>query len=262
MSRIWTEVLGDSPLVATAVHAGHAMREELLPLSGLTAAQRLQEEDPFTDRWTEVAATRIVATHSRFQVDLNRPPEQCVYLSPEDAWGLQVWKQPPPEEAVRRSRAEYAAFYSNLEQILAGLERTHGRFVVLDLHSYNHRRAGPDGPPASEAENPEVNIGTGSLDRTHWGAVVDRFMADLGGGPFSMDPTRRLDVRENVKFQGGGMSRWIHQRFPQSGCALAVEFKKFFMDEWTGEPDHALVAAITESLRGAVPGILEELRCL
>jgi hypothetical protein len=28
------------------------------------------------------------------------------------------------------------------------------------------------------------------------------------------------------------------------GCAIAVEFKKFFMDEWTGEPDPAELAAM------------------
>ena len=49
---------------------------------------------------------------------------------------------------------------------------------------------------------------------------------------------RHLDVRENVAFQGKGeQTRFIHERYPGRGCAIALEFKKFFMDEWTGEPD-------------------------
>ena len=49
---------------------------------------------------------------------------------------------------------------------------------------------------------------------------------------------RRLDVRENVAFQGKGeQTRFVHERYPGTGCAIALEFKKFFMDEWTGEPD-------------------------
>ena len=28
------------------------------------------------------------------------------------------------------------------------------------------------------------------------------------------------------------------------GCAIALEFKKFFMDEWTGEPDPAELTAM------------------
>src|ERR687884_306413 len=53
------------------------------------------------------------------------------------------------------------------------------RFVVLDLHSYNHRRSGPEAPPADPAGNPEINVGTGSLDRERWGPLVDRFADDL-----------------------------------------------------------------------------------
>ena len=56
---------------------------------------------------------------------------------------------------------------------------------------------------------------------------------------------RRLDVRENVAFQGKGeQTRFVHQRYPGQGCAIALEFKKFFMDEWSGEPDLAEVAAM------------------
>ena len=73
---------------------------------------------------------------------------------------------------------------------------------------------------------------------------------------------RHLDVRENVKFRGGQFSRWIHQTFPESGCALAIEFKKFFMDEWTGEPDKTQLEAIRQALQSTVPGILETLETL
>jgi hypothetical protein len=72
-------------------------------------------------------------------------------------------------------------------------------------------------------------------------------------------PGGRLDVRENVKFQGGNFSRWIHGKFPGTGCALAIEFKKFFMDEWTGKRDDALHAAIFKALQSTIPGVTEEL---
>ena len=70
---------------------------------------------------------------------------------------------------------------------------------------------------------------------------------------------RHLDVRENVKFFGGNHPRWAHETFPGSACVIAIEFKKFFMDEWTGEPDMVLVEAIGQALAGTVPGVLEEL---
>jgi hypothetical protein len=56
---------------------------------------------------------------------------------------------------------------------------------------------------------------------------------------------RRLDVRENVAFQGKGeLARFVHDAWPGAGCAIAIEFKKFYMDEWTGVPDPAELAAM------------------
>lgn len=255
-SSIWHLTSGNSPLAATAIHAGHALRAEVASIMELSETDRLREEDPFTEAWTNVAGTRIVGLHSRFEVDLNRPREKAIYLEPEDAWGLQVWREKPSPDIVARSLAQYDAFYAEVRRVLTGLEQQFGRFIVFDLHSYNHRRAGPAGLIADPAQNPEVNVGTGTLDRNRWGAVVDRFIHDLRGFDFL---GRSLDVRENVRFLGGQFPRWIHQTFPETGCALAIEFKKFFMDEWTGEPDMVLVNTIREALQFTVPGVLEEL---
>lgn len=62
-----------------------------------------------------------------------------------------------------------------------------------------------------------------------------------------------------MKFFGGQHARWAHERFPETACVLAIEFKKFFMDEWTGQPDMTLVEAIGDALKSTVPGVLEEL---
>ena len=72
MARSEPGVQGEGPLIAVAVHAGHAVRAELAGLFALSADGRLREEDPYTGEWAELAPTRIVAHHSRFEVDLNR----------------------------------------------------------------------------------------------------------------------------------------------------------------------------------------------
>ena len=69
----------------------------------------------------------------------------------------------------------------------------------------------------------------------------------------------RLDVRENVRFRGGAFGAWTHRTFPDNACVLSIEFKKFFMDEWTGEPDPVLLEAIREALGSALPSTLREL---
>jgi N-formylglutamate amidohydrolase len=255
----WILKKGNSPLVAAAIHNGHAVRPEVAPLFALNEMERLYEEDPFTGQWVTVADTQIVVHFSRFEVDVNRPRDKAVYLKPEDAWGLQVWQTEPPADMVARSLAQYDAFYADVQQALTDLADRFGRFVVFDLHTYNHRRAGPDGPPADPAQNPEVNIGTGTMERERWALLVERFMADLRSFDFL---GRQLDVRENVKFRGGQFSRWIHQTFPETGCALAIEFKKFFMDEWSGEPDELQLETIRQALQSTIPGVLETLEQL
>ena len=112
---------------------------------------------------------------------------------------------------------------------------------MLDLHSYTHRRAGPRAAPADEAANPEVNLGTGTMDRDYWSFLVDAFLAGISQSRWQ---GRLLDVRENVKFKGGYLARWLHQRYPRQVCVLSVEVKKIFMDEWTGTIDVRLSEAI------------------
>ncbi|HIG73488.1 MAG TPA: N-formylglutamate amidohydrolase [Bacteroidetes bacterium] len=247
---------GPGPLVAAAVHDGHAAHPDTLARFALDDAQRLREEDPFTGELAAVAETRIVGQRSRFEVDLNRPPEGAVYRTPEDAWGLTVWTDDLPQSAVTRAMGLYDAFYEAVEKVLDEKVRTYGSVVVYDLHSYNHRREGPDGPTADPEANPEVNIGTGTLD-ARWRPLVDRFMTDLREGAADAG-LADLDVRENVKFQGGHFSRWIHRRFGPAACVLAVEFKKTFMDEWTGEPDREHLRQLREALAATVPGAMAE----
>lgn len=248
---------GDGPIVGTAIHDGHAVRPEVAACLALDEATRLREEDPGTGRLAEVAPTYLVGLRSRFEIDLNRPRERAVYQVSADAWGLEVWREPCSQEVVARSLAQFDAFYARLEDVLRERERRHGRFVVLDLHSYNHRRGGSDGPAADPALNPEVNVGTGSLDRARWGSLVDRFCADLAACEVR---GHRLDVRENVKFQGGAMAAWIHRTFPATGCALAVELKKTFMDEWSGRFDEVHLAELARALARTLPGLRESLR--
>lgn len=250
----------DSPVLASAIHDGSTVRPQAAPFLLLSAEERRREEDPFTGGWTRAGGSRVVGLRSRFEVDLNRPREKAIYLRPEDAWGLEVFRAELPEEVITASLASYDSFYREMREVLDKLVKRHGRVVVLDLHSYNHRREGPDAPAADPAANPEVNVGTGTMqDRSIWAAVIERFMHDLSAFDFG---GRNLDVRENVRFFGGNFAAWMHREFPGSACCLSVEFKKFFMDEWTGVPDQGQLKLIEEALAGTVPGIIEVLAAI
>jgi N-formylglutamate deformylase len=254
----WALTKGHQPLVAVALHDGHHVRPEVAELLAIDKNDRKREEDPFTAAWTDIAQTRLVVLRSRFEVDLNRPRKKAIYLKPEDAWGLDIWREVPSPEILEQSLAEYDRFYAVVEEICKHLQR-YGRFVIFDLHTYNHYRNGQHAPPAEQWLNPEINLGTGSLNRQYWQPVVERFLGDLRRFDFF---GRQLDVRENVKFVGGHFARWVHSHFPQSACVLSIEVKKFFMDEWSHQPDLQQMAAIHQALRSTIPGVLEELQQL
>jgi N-formylglutamate amidohydrolase len=256
----WTVTRGEGPILAVALHDGHGVRKDISKHLALPEAVRLREEDPWTAEWTRIAPTRIVVRRSRFEIDLNRPVEDSVYLRPDRAWNLEVWKEGgPPEWVVQAGHEIHAAFYAMLEKLLRDVEARHGRFVVYDLHSYNHRRGGPHSPPDDSRGCPDINLGTGSMDRGRWAPVVDAFLQSLSSVELLGRP---LDARENVRFRGGYLSRWVHQTFPRTGCVLAVEVKKLFMDEWTGEVEPSMLEAVGSALGGTVPAVKEVLERL
>ena len=241
--RWWTVQHGPGPVVATAIHDGHDLRPEVAALMALSDGDRLREEDPFTGDAARGVACNVVVHRSRFEFDLNRGADGAVYRTPEQCWGLEVWQPGGLSDAVaERSLDLHGAYYRMLGGLLDDVAGRHDRFVVIDVHSYNHRRDGPDGAPTPQADAPDINIGTFSMPREYWAFLVDPLIEAMAGFDFN---GRRLDVRENVAFQGKGeQTRFIHERYPQRGCAIALEFKKFFMDEWSGTPDRAEVAAM------------------
>ena len=243
-------------LVATAIHTGHDLRDETASHLVLDEPTRLREEDPFTDAIGAACPSRVVVHRSRFEVDLNRPREEAVYRRPEDAWDLKVWRETPlPDDVTERSLAIHDAFYAELGERLDRVAER-GPFVLYDVHSYNHRRDGADEPEAPGEDNPEVNVGTGSLDRDRWGDVVDTFMTTLGG---TQTAGGEIDVRENVRFKGANLCAWVHDRYPDHGVALALEFKKTYMDEWTGQPDPARIATLAQALGETFDPVLRAL---
>ena len=252
----WEFISGDDPIIATAIHAGHDLRSDAASLTALADDERLREEDPFTDRWVDVAANTVVVSRSRFEVDLNRTRDKAVYRKPDDAWGLDLWKSDPSDEFVAESLGLYDQFFRELGEMCDELVATHGRFVVLDLHSYNHRRRGHDQPVDDPDANPEINLGTESTPAASQ-HLVEVFGSALRSHPFD---DGHLDVRENVKFKGGAMTRWVNERYPDHGCSIAVEMKKIFMDEWTGELDEIIADDIGRALNAATVAVRDTLK--
>ncbi len=225
--------LGDRnfPLLAFALHNGHYMPEELLDNCGIDEATRLREEDPYTNGFAECFPNRIIVQTSRFAVDLNRSPQKAVYQKPEDAWDLPVRNLPLSEKMKTMLLSSYTDWYKIARYQIERLLQFNSQLIVLDLHSYNHRRGGPNANPDPQCNNPDIILGRNNLPESVY-PYIENLRSSLNGIPFQ---NTCLDCRCDVKFAGGYFSRWVNDTFGNRILCLAVEFKKIFMDEWTGE---------------------------
>ncbi len=246
----------DSPIICTAIHNGHFISKNIKENLAVTEDIQKRGEDSYTEFFTEICKNRIIGRTSRFEVDINRTPEKTVYLKPEDAWNLKVRKQPPTKEEIEQSLQKYYRFYSEAEIHFNKMKAKFGKFFVYDIHSYNHRRNGPNSSPADPDKNPEIILGTNNMPEK-WLPLVHDVQKNLRKFDYF---GRQLDVRINIKFPGGNFSRWIHRNFPKSACCIAIEFKKIFMDEWTGDLDEEKQNKLKEALNSTLPGIRANLQ--
>ncbi len=81
--------------------------------------------------------------------------------------------------------------------------------------------------------------------------VVDSFMAALRSFDF---PGRPLDVRETSPSGRANRRAFIHEHFPDTGCAIAVEFKKVFM-RVDGRAAPEVLAALRRLLASTLPAL-------
>ncbi|MCF7920627.1 MAG: N-formylglutamate amidohydrolase [Candidatus Cloacimonetes bacterium] len=240
-------------ILCTAIHNGHGLVPLIAANMALNENERLYEEDPHTGYFTEICENRIIVQHSRFEIDLNRPSEKAFYIMPEQAWGLKVRKKTPAPEEIELAMSLYNAYYEKVQENVNHLLKTHKRIFVYDLHSYNHQRLGAGMPFDDPAKNPEIILGTNNMPEK-WFPLVEMVQKQLISEDYS---GRSLDVRINVKFDGGHFSRWLHATFPDQVICIALEFKKIFMDEWSGEVDWKKAERLREILASTLLGIRE-----
>lgn len=234
------------PILATAIHNGHYFPLELVKFCGVDEKDRLREEDPYTSEFASLFPNYVVNYTSRFVVDLNRPIEKAVYLKPEDCWGLVPWLKPLPEEYITTLYEDYNAWYTLLNYQIERMLKTHPFLIVLDLHSYNYLRNGPETEP--EKNTPDVIIGRSNLKSDYY-PLIDSLRDIIRNKTIH---NRSLDCQLDVKFTGGNLSQWLNAHYSDQLICLAIEFKKIFMDEWTGELDydifHQLQAIFKEAI--------------
>lgn len=234
------------PCLVTAIHAGHRLRSELLPLTALPEEGRLAEEDAATDRIIGNCPSTLWALDSRAEYDINRPPELALPLTPEMFWGTRVYATPPDEAMNRRSLEKYHAFYRFTAAAVRRLLDRFGACVVYDVHSYNIRRQQEKGHSCP----PVFNLGTGGIDRLKWEKPVTGWLEELGR--IRLPDGQPASVAENDVFSGLGEFCRRMTAWDRDILVLPTEISKIYMDEVGGMVNDTAVDHLAGQLAAAV----------
>ncbi|MGD9187327.1 MAG: N-formylglutamate amidohydrolase [Desulfobacteraceae bacterium] len=234
-----------APYMATAIHAGGKVRDALLPLMKIGPEERYFEEDPATDTMIQGAASAVWGLDSRSEYDLNRPSTEALPLTPEQFWGVQVYMRQPGQRMNRESLAKYHQFYEFMGSWAASTLAKFGVCLVYDVHAYNITRQiqkGISSPPV-------FNLGTASIDRRRWAALVENWLVRLKEIEI---PGVQTTVAENCVFQGKGeLCRRMTQWDPRI-LVLPTEISKVYMDETKGAIHSKAVEALKKGLGRAM----------
>lgn len=225
------------PYCCTAIHDGGRMREALKEKCALDGYERWYEEDPFTADFIASMPITLVGHDSRYEYDLNRAPEECIFT---EAWGKKVWKKKLTPKEIQLSKQKHANYYRVTHALIAKLEEKFGGCVVYDMHSYNYKRW--------EREVPVFNIGAERIDQ--------KFMPFVEHWRKELDSIEIPDIQHkaaiNDVFYGRGYNlAFITENFKNT-LVLATEVKKIFCNELTGESYPKVIQTLQQKLKKAI----------
>lgn len=238
-----------TPVIATAIHAGHHVRDELIPLMEIPQDQRLFEEDTATEAMIQGLPNTIWGLESRAVYDLNRSPDLALPLTPEKFWGIKVYETQPTPEMNQKSLASHARFYDFMGTVVSHMLDKFNVCIVLDIHSYNISRQIEKG----FASPPVFNLGTESLDRSKWKKQIQTWLMALE--TISLPRRITTTVAENEIFSGKGQLCRCLSAWDDRILVLPTEVSKVYMDEHTGQ----VYVEVVEAIRNEFHRIILEL---
>ncbi len=229
-----------APYICGAVHDGHQFRKELWDNCLHSEYERWYEEDPCTKQMVQSHPIVIAGCDSRFEYDLNRPPEQAIY---EDAWGKRLWKVPLLKDQVQKSMNKHNNFYRVVHTLIEALEKIHKAVVVYDMHSYNWKRW--------DRTVPTWNLGTRNIDNTRFGSLVEDWRTSLEKMKLPNGIVSSAGI--NDTFYGNGyFLKYITHNF-QNTLVLATEIAKVYCDEYDYICYPEVVKAVENELKTRIP---------
>jgi N-formylglutamate deformylase len=259
MTETFTLHRGTAPLLVSLPHDGSVIPESLAARM-TDAAQRAPDTDWYVSRLyafaRELGASVLVPVHSRYVVDLNRPPDDVSLYPGQNTTGLcpivqfsgePVYlegEEPTPDEIAGRVETYWRPYHEALAGEVRRLHQEHGRVVLWEGHSIKGEL-----PFLFDGRLPDLNLGTagGASCSPALQARIEAVLAAQGW----------FDWVANGRFKGGYITR--HYGDPRNGIdAVQLEIsQRIYLDEasarWNedraGQARHVIRAMLEAALR-------------
>jgi N-formylglutamate deformylase len=243
-----------APLLISMPHTGTYVPE---PLKRRMTRHALELPDTdwhlekLYDFLGELSASVLIATHSRYVVDLNRPPDNAsLYpgqdttpLVPVDTFHKQPLYRPREEpneaEIAERVEAYWKPYHAKLAEALASLKARHGYALLWDAHSIFSVV-----PRFFTGSLAELNLGT-----------ADGRSCGAGIGEGLMTKVSGYSAVLNGRFKGGYITR-TYGAPAEAVHAVQLELSEAtYMDE---SPPFRFKEALAARLRPQLRALIEE----
>ena len=243
---------GTRPLLISMPHVGTHIPPALAARLSAEARQ-VPDTDWHLERLYDVAdelgASVLVATHSRYVIDLNRPPDDQNLYPGQDTTGLcpvdtfdktplyAAGDEPGAAEMAARRDAIWQPYHRQLQTELARLKAAHGAALLWDAHSIRSVL-----PRFFEGRLPDLNFG--SADGASCApALTDELLR------IARQATGYRAVL-NGRFKGGYITRQYGQ--PAQGVhavQLEMTHRCYMQEAWPFDYLPAIAAGVRPHLR-------------
>ena len=249
---------GTSPLFVSLPHDGTRLADDVAQRLA-PSARRVPDTDWHVSRLyafaREFGASVIVPRHSRYMIDLNRPPDDTSLYPGQNTTGLcpivqfsgePVYlpgQEPTRDEILARVEHFWRPYHQALASEIARIKTTHGRVVLWEGHSIRGVV-----PFLFDGRLPDFNLGTAN-GASCSPQLQQRLTAAL-------EAQRGYTFVVNGRFKGGYITR--HYGHPEAAVdAVQLELAQCnYMDEETFAYDDRRAASLQKVIRALLEACL------
>ena len=248
---IFTLHQGTAPLFVSLPHDGTELPDDIAARMS-DSARRVPDTDWHVSRLyafaRELGASVIVPKHSRYVVDLNRPPDDESLYPGQNTTGLcplvqfsnepiyMEGQEPTKREISARIKKYWRPYHEALAEEIARIKARHGRVVLWEGHSIRS-----EVPFLFAGRLPDFNLGTAGGASCSGG--LQRKLVHV------LEAQKDYSFVANGRFKGGYITRNYGKPIDGSEAIQLERAQCHYMNEQTFEYDEAKASRVQAVIR-------------